>query len=147
MVMHFLVAVEMDIPGEVLVRLVEVDLLLEQQRVRAEIDELAALQQTLDDLRHFLMQQRLAAGDGHNRRTAFIGRLHALVERQALIEDRRRIVDLAASVAGQVAAEQRLQHQHQRVTLAPGKVLLDDIGANADGLIEWNTHKWSAPIG
>ena len=66
----------------------------------------------------FLVQQRLAAGDRHHRRAALVDRLHALGDRQALVQDLGRIVDLAAAGAGQVAAEQRLQHQHQRVALA-----------------------------
>ena len=83
-----------------------------------------------DDLRHVAMQQRFAAGDGDRRRAAFVDRVHAFVEGQALVEDLVGIVDLAAAGAGEVAAEQRLQHQHQRIALAAGQMLLDDIGAD-----------------
>ncbi len=66
-VVHLAVAVQVHVPAEIGVRLVLLHLLLEQQRVRAEIDELLARQDALDDLRHLLVQQRLAAGDRHHR--------------------------------------------------------------------------------
>jgi hypothetical protein len=40
------------------------------------------------------------------------------------------IVDLAAADAGEVAAEQRLEHQHQRVVLAAKQLLLDEVRAD-----------------
>ena len=76
------------------------------------------------------MQQRLAAGDHHHGRAAFVDRLHAIVIGQALVEDLVGIIDLAAARASKIAAEQGLQHQHQRITLAAQQMLLDDIGAN-----------------
>ena len=94
----------------------------------------------MHDLRHLAVQQRLAAGDRHHRRAAFVDRRHALVVRQALIEDLVRIVDLAAAGAGEIAAEQRLQHQHQRIALAAGEMLLSDIGADPGGLRKGNSH-------
>ena len=41
----------------------------------------------------------------------------ALLGRELLLENVRRILHLAAAGAGQVAAEERLQHQHQRIAL------------------------------
>jgi len=60
-------------------------------------------------------------------------RVHALLHRHALVQDLIGIIDLAAAGAGQVAAEQRLQHQHQRVLLAR-QLLLHHIGADLGGL-------------
>ena len=57
--------------------------------------------------------------DDH-RRAAFVDRVEALLH-----GDRRwlkiaiGIVDLAAAGAGEIAAEQRLQHQHERIALPP----------------------------
>ena len=51
-------------------------------------------------------------------RAALIDRAEALLGREVLLQNVGRILDLAAAGAGQVAAEQRLQHQHQRVALA-----------------------------
>ena len=50
--------------------------------------------------------------------------------REALVENRVRIVDLAAAGAGEIAAEQRLQHQHERIALPAGEMLADDIAAD-----------------
>ena len=126
-VVHLAVAVQVHVPGEERVGLVLVHLLLEQQRVRAEIDELLALQDLGDDLGHLLVQQRLAAGDGDHGGAALVHGLQGVGHGQALVQDLGRVVDLAAAGAGQVAAEQRLQHQHERVALAPRQMLLDDV--------------------
>ena len=98
-----------------------------------------------DDLVDLLVQQRLAAGDHHHRRAALVDRLHALGDRQALVQDFGRIVDLAAAGAGQVAAEQRLQHQHQRIALAADQMLLDDIGADTQRLVQRDGHALRIP--
>ena len=71
--------------------------------------------------------QRLAAGDGDHGRAALVDRAEALLGREVLLEHVRGILDLAAAGAGQVAAEQRLQHQHERVALAPLEALLQDV--------------------
>ena len=97
------------------------ELFFQQQRVRAEIDVLLARHQTFDDLVDLRMHQRLAAGDRNHRRAAFLDRLEALLRRQVHLQDVGGILNLAASRAGQVAAEQRLQHEHQRIPLAPGE--------------------------
>ena len=77
------------------------------------------------------VQQRLAAGDAHHRRAALVGRREALLDRQVLLEHVTRVLDLAAAGAGQVAAEQRLEHQHERVPLAPRESLANDIRVTA----------------
>src|SRR5262249_7113420 len=51
---------------------------------------------------------------------------------EPLVEDRVRIVDLAAARAGEIAAKQRLQHQHERIVLAPEQTLLDQVGADTE---------------
>ena len=83
-----------------------------------------------DDLRQFLVQQRLAAGDDDDRRAAFVDGREAIVERQALIEDLVGIIDLAASRAGEIAAEQGLEHQDERKALASRQALANHIGAD-----------------
>ena len=71
----------------------------------------------------------------------------AIGDRQPLIQDLVRIIDLAAAGAREVAAEQRLEHQHERIAFAPGQLLADDVGADArllqerngqGGLSEWS---------
>ena len=77
--------------------------------------------------------------DDH-RRAAFVDRLEAFVDAEALIEDRVGIVDLAAAGAGEVAAEQRLQHQNQRIAPDAAQMLRHDIGADTDLLAQRNCH-------
>src|SRR5207244_602972 len=63
-------------------------------------------------------QRRLAAGDGHHGGAALLDGGQTLLDAQVLAEHVAGILDLAAAGAGQVAAEERLQHQDQRVALA-----------------------------
>ena len=88
-----------------------------------------------DDLLDLAVQQRLAAGDRHHRGAALVDRLEALRDDEALVQDLVGIIDLAAAGAGQIAAEQRLEHEHERIALDAGEVLLRDIGADADLLM------------
>ncbi len=100
LVVTVLVAVEMDRPSKVRRRLVFVHFLLEQQRIRAQVDELLALDQTLDDLRHLLVNQRLAARDRHDWGPAFFSSAQRIVDTHPLSQDVIRIVDLAAAGTG-----------------------------------------------
>src|SRR5438132_1151555 len=95
------VAVEVDGPGEKRVWPELVDLFFEQQRVGAQIDKFLAGDDLLDDLVDLVMQQRLAAGDDDNRRAALVDRFQAFIDAETLIEDRVRIIDLAAAGAGE----------------------------------------------
>jgi hypothetical protein len=52
----------------------------------------------------------------------------------------RRILDLAAPGAGQVAAEEWFQHQDQRVLLPSGKTLAEHISRNGPHLTDRNAH-------
>src|SRR5271165_5610263 len=127
-------------------RLEQIELLLEQQRVGAQRHELLARDDAFDDLADIPVDQRLAAGDRHHRRSAFVDCLEAFFNRQPPIEDRLGIIDLAAPDAGEVAAEQRLQHQDQGIALTPEQLLLEDIGPNLEFLEERYLH-WSCSSG
>src|ERR1700722_6948611 len=59
LVMHLLVAVEMDRPGEIGAWAVLIDLLLEQQRIGAHDRKFFARDDALDDLGQIPVQQRL----------------------------------------------------------------------------------------
>ena len=134
------VAIEMHGPGEERVGLEQVDLLFKQQRVGAQVDELLARDDALDDLLDLAVQQRLAAGDHDDRRAAFVDRFEAFRDAEALVQDRVGVIDLAAAGAGQVAAEQRLQHQHERVASDAAQMLPHDVGADTDLLVQWDGH-------
>ena len=97
---------------------------LQQQRVRAEINVLLPRDQTFDNLVDLGMHQRLAAGNGNHRRAAFVHRLEALFRREIHLQNVRRILNFSAARARQIAAEQRFQHQHQRIAAAPASFCL-----------------------
>ena len=133
--MIFLGTVQMHRERQVRRRRVVLHSLGQQQRVRAQVDELLALDVALDDLRHFLVDQRLAAGDGHDRRTALVDRGQCVFDRNALIEDVVRIINLAAAGARQVALEQRLEHEHQGIALFATQALAHEIEADFELLM------------
>src|SRR5215204_1955475 len=115
-------------------------LLFEQQGIRAERDEFLAGDHACDDLPDLLVDQRFAARNSHHRRAALVHRIQALLDRHAPVQDGVGIVDLSAADAGQIAAEQRLQHQHERVALAAHQLLPEQIGAETYFLQKWDPH-------
>jgi len=74
-----------------------------------------------------------------SRGAAFVHRSECILDRNPLVEDRVGIIDLAATRAGEIAAEQGLQHENEGITLAAGKLLPDDIGADLRDLSEPNS--------
>ena len=120
-------AVEMHGEEQIGRRLKQMQLLFQKQRVGAQRDEFLARDDAFDDFANLLVDQRFAARNGDHRRAALVDRVEALLHRQALVQDGVRIIDLAAADAGKIAAEQRFQHEHERVTFAPGKPLAQDV--------------------
>ena len=141
LVVVVLQAVEMHREEQVGRGLEQIELLLQQQRVGAERDELLARHEAAHDFADLLVDQRFAAGNSHHRRAAFVRRVPALLRRHAAVEDRIGIVDLAAADAGEVATEQRLQHQHQRIAFAAKQLLLDEVAADAQFLEKRYSHR------
>src|SRR4029077_20686465 len=137
------VAVQMYREREIRRRRVLIELLLEQERVRAEIDELLARDDALDYLRHILVDQRLAARYRHDGRAALVDGLERVLDRHALAQDLVRIVDLAAPRAREVALEQRLEHQHERIALVALELLLEDVARDAVSLNQRDSHRLS----
>ena len=138
--MVFLKPVEVDRKSQVGGWLKEVHFFLEQQRVGAQVNEFLARGNAVDDRFDLPVDQGFAARDRDDRCAAFIDRLKALLDRQAFVQDRIGIVDLAAPGAGQVAAEQGLEHQHQGIFLNPLEALFHNVGADAQLLDQWYGH-------
>jgi hypothetical protein len=69
----------MDVEAEVVGRRELIEALFQTQRVGAEIHELLARDQTLDDLFDLGMEQRLATRNRDDRRTAFFNRREAFL--------------------------------------------------------------------
>ena len=129
-IVMLVLAVHVDGEGEVLAGLEQVDLFLQQQGVGAEVDVFLARDQAFDDFLDLRMHERLAAGDADHRSAAFFDGLEALLGREVLLEDVRGVLDLAAAGAGQVAAEERLEHEHQRIALTSLQLLLQDVSSD-----------------
>ncbi len=79
--MVLLQAIEMD--GEEQVRrwLEKMQFLLKKKRIRAKRDEAPLRDKAFDDLSDLFMDQRLAAGNGNHRCTAFLRGVQAFLDR------------------------------------------------------------------
>src|SRR5437868_11136231 len=137
----FALAIHVDRKRQVLARLEEIELLFEQQRVRAQVYVLLPRHQPFHNLVDLRMHQRLAARYGHHWCPAFVDRLEALFRRQFLLQDVWRILDFAATRASQIAAKQRLQHQYKGISLAPSQLLLQQIGGDGPPLRNRYRHR------
>src|SRR5581483_8445703 len=133
-------AVHVDAEREVLRRGEEVELFLQEDGVGAEIHVLLPLHQLRDQPVDLRVHQRLAARNAHDGRAALLDRSQALLDAQVLLEDRRRVLDLAAAGAGEIAPEERLEHQNERVALAPRQLLAEDVRRDRPHLRQRNAH-------
>src|SRR5947209_19533167 len=106
-------------------------LLLQQERVRAKRNQLLLGHETPDDLADLAVDQRLDARDGYHGCAALVSGIETLFDSKPPIENWIGIIDLAATDTTQMAAKQRLQHEDKRITFAPQELLLEDVGANA----------------
>ena len=70
----------------------------QQLGVGAQVDELLALDQLVDDHVDLRVHQRLAAGDRDHRGAALLDRADGLLDRHALLEHVDRLLDLPAAV-------------------------------------------------
>src|SRR5438552_18957845 len=86
------------------------------------------------------MEQRLAARNRDHRRATLVDCLEAFLRRELPLQNVSWILDLAASGTGQVAAEQGLEHQDERVLFATGNLLPEHIRRHRPHLRNGNTH-------
>ena len=77
--MLFLKTIQMDREEQVGGWFEEVELLFQKQSIGAQRDELPAFNQTFNDLTDFLVDQWLAAGNGHNGCAALIDCIKAFL--------------------------------------------------------------------
>jgi hypothetical protein len=105
--------------GQVLAGFEEINFLLQEQGVGAEIDVFFAGYEAFYDFPDLRVEQRFSAGDRYGRGSAFICRSEAILRSELHSQDVAGILDFSATGAGQVAAEEGLEHEDERVLLAP----------------------------
>ncbi len=115
-------------------------MLRQQDRVRAQVNELPARDDSGDDLRQLLMDQRFTARDRDHRCAALVHRAQRVLDAHSLPQDVLRMVDLAAAGTGQVALEERLQHQHERVVLVTPEFTVEQVQPDAEFLNQRDAH-------
>src|SRR2546423_5587657 len=136
--------VEVDDEGQAMTWLEDVEVLVEAERVRAQVDVLAELEHAGDDVLDSFVDERLAAADGHHRRRTLCARVHAFVNREPRFV-RLVFADLSAADARDVAGEGRLEHEHERVAVALA-LLAGDVLADLHGRAERELHPFSLSL-
>src|SRR5262249_14302383 len=116
------------------------ELFLQQDSVRAQIDVFAARHQLGHERADIRVHERLTAGDRYHRCAALLHGGQALRHSEMLAQDVAGILDLAAPCAREVAAEQRLEHQAQGIAAIPTEPLLEDVGRDGPHLRQRNAH-------
>src|SRR6266446_6772538 len=140
LIVVILKAIEVHGEEQIRRRLELVEFLLQEKGVGAQRHEFLARHDPPDNGADVFVDERFAARDRHHGGAALIYRSQALFNREPPIEDRLRVVDLAATSAGEIASEERLEHKHQRVAFAAKQLLLEQIGRNLHFLEERYLH-------
>jgi hypothetical protein len=60
--------------------------------------------------------------------------MRGIGDRDALIQNLIGVIDLAAARAREIAAKERLEHQHERIAFVSPEVLSDDVGTYRQSL-------------
>ncbi len=126
-------SVEVNDEGHPRRRLEPVEALLEAQGIRAQLDGLAHLDHPGGDLFDALEDEWLATADRDDRRRALEPGVEALLDAQAGAV-RLVLANLPAADAGDVAGERRLEHEHERIALAPPLLRRDVLADRHRGL-------------
>jgi hypothetical protein len=132
--------VEVHAEGEVAARREQAELLLEQERVRAQVDVPAPLDEARDQAVDLRVQEGLAARDAHDRGAALVGGAQAGLDRELRAQHVRRVLDLPAAGAGEVAAVEGLEHQHEREARLAAQPPAQQIGRHRPHLRERDAH-------
>jgi hypothetical protein len=132
-----------DAEGEKFGGLKKIQFALEEKGVRTEVDVLFPGDEALDDLVDLGMDERFATGDGDHGGAALVGGGPALFGGEALAEDVVGILDFAATGAGKVATEERLEHEDERVAFVAAQFLPENVGSDGPSLADGNWHRRS----
>ena len=73
-------------------------------------------------------------------RAALLHGSDALLNRERTSEHMRRVLDLATSGAGEVATQQRLQHEYERIAIPSSHTLPYHMERYRKRLRNWNSH-------
>jgi hypothetical protein len=130
-----------DAEGEEFGGLKEVELAFEEEGVGAEVDIFFAGDEAFDDLVDLRVDQGFATGNGDHGGATLIGGGPALFRGEALAENVVGILDFAATGAGKVATEERLEHEDERIVFVPTEFLSENVGGNGPCLADGNWHK------
>src|SRR5262249_44707057 len=108
--------------------------------IRAQIDVLLPRHELPDQRPDLGVHERLAARNRYDRRPALVDGSEALLDAQILPQDLAGVLDLSAARAGEVASEQRLEHEDEGVAPAPTHALLQHVAGDRPHLGQRYAH-------
>ena len=114
--------------------------LLQLDGIGAEVEVFLPGNDPGDDLFDLRMEERLPSRDRHHRRPTLIDRLEALLRREVRTEDLRRMLDLSAAATGEIAAEEGLEHEHERIAMIATPPFAENMPYDGDHLPDRNAH-------
>ena len=86
------------------------------------------------------MEQRLTAGNRYDRCTAFIHCGKALLGREMRPQHLGGMLDLATASTGEVAAKERLEHEHEGIPCVATQSLHGNVTQDGHHLSDGHTH-------
>src|SRR5215472_10439304 len=112
-IMPLLQAIDVNAEGKIPGWSKPVEILLEKNRIRAEIDKALALNHAPRNNIDLGVHERLAACYRDYRCTTLFGSVETLLGRHVAFEDIGRILDFPAAHTGEITAKEWLEHEHQ----------------------------------
>ena len=134
-------SIQVDHPRKVGRRLKLIDLLLEQQRIRADNHDFFASHEFVHEFWKLFVDQWFAAGDRDNRSAALFDRGETLLEAQTLAQRFGGMLNLSAARAREVTLIEWLEFHHQRVLLNARQLFAEDVFGDGGFLCERRAHE------
>ena len=111
--MGLFLSVHVNVQGEIGMGLHLVQSLLQQKTVGAQVNMLAPLQDPFDKLIYVRVEERFSAGNGYDRRRAFINRPETFFQGHHLLDRVGVLADSAAAGTGEIAEMGRFKHENK----------------------------------
>jgi hypothetical protein len=113
--------------------------LANEHAVRAEVNMFPSRENFADEASEVRIDHRLASADGHDRRTAFVEGLQALLYGQFFADRIRIFANASASRARQIARVQGFEHHHERKLVGAPQALAGDVCGHAGRQTNWKS--------
>ena len=127
-------------PGVVNLGQIILHLFPHEHSVRADVDDSALLQQSLDQLLDFRINERFAAADRDHGGIALHRRAEAILERHHVLEAGGIFPNPPATCAGQITSMERFELQHHGEFGRAQQFVFNDVPGDFRRQRQWKSH-------